>query len=439
MSCPDGSSEPIYSDAVIVPGAESARDRETVRDSIEPRLLTNTLILGAGAAIGRASMILFRYMAVRRLAPDEYGAFALLSSFFVALLPLAHLNLGTSLVYLVSTRPSGSRALLRSTSLFTFLASLACGVLLGLWLPRAASDSLPGLVLFLTPLGFFAASMPTLIEGVFRGHLRIKQAAIVTAAAGVSRLFLFATLPLWLSSLNAVYSAFLFAPMLACLYGAFALRQSFSHSAGVTEPPSSISSALNYAVPVALTNILMGFMLYIPRSAVISAGLAEVGAVDLAMLSFSVFQMAVASSASALLPHFARQRTFSLRPILIAIATCVAVYELVVWSTNADLAALRTIGLASYSSAAFHFRIIAFACPALFHQTLRATELQALGRGKTALVLTAIGLLSQLLVVSPLRRELGVAGATLACAMSLFMISGLLEAAHRSLGPSRVP
>src|SRR3989442_6948463 len=72
----------------------------------QSRLLENPLLLGGGAALGRLSMVLFRYMALRALDPHSYGAFALLSSLFVALLPLAHLNLGTALVYLVSIRAS---------------------------------------------------------------------------------------------------------------------------------------------------------------------------------------------------------------------------------------------------------------------------------------------------------------------------------------------
>jgi len=81
-------------------------------------------------------MVLFRYMALRALDPHSYGAFALLSSLFVALLPLAHLNLGTALVYLVSIRASNTLSILRSTTLFTVATSTACGIVLALSVPE---------------------------------------------------------------------------------------------------------------------------------------------------------------------------------------------------------------------------------------------------------------------------------------------------------------
>jgi O-antigen/teichoic acid export membrane protein len=397
------------------------------RSRRQSRVVENTLLLGGGAALGRLSMVVFRYLALRGLDSHSYGAFALVSSLFVALLPLAHLNLGTALVYLVSTKTSSTVPILRSTALFTLATSMACGIVLALSVPRPALESLPSWVLFLSPIGFFVGSLPTLAEGALRGALRVRDAAVVTAAAGVSRLLLYIVLVVWVSAGTSIYAALLFGPAAASLYGVARVCRSALASTPAVDDRSTILNALRFGLPIAATNLLMGLLYYFPRSALVPTGLKEVGAVDLALLGFSVYQMAVASAASALLPHIARKQTFSLRPTLIVVAVSVGLCEFVAWTTNVDLKLLRLLALTDYERAAIHLRIIALACPAVLHQTLRATELQVKGRGVSVLWLTGIGLLLQITLLRPLRDALGPLGASTACAISLMLLSLLLE------------
>ncbi len=155
-----------------------------------PTLFEDTLLLGIAAGVGRLSMVLFRYLAIRGLEPATYGSFALMSSLFVALLPLAHLNIGTGLVYLISTASFAPRQMLRAATGLVIACSAVCGVLLLISMPKMALAGTPLSLSLLCPLGFFASAAPTLIEGVLRGQLRIKSAAFITAASGFSRLIL---------------------------------------------------------------------------------------------------------------------------------------------------------------------------------------------------------------------------------------------------------
>ena len=372
------------------------------------------ITLGFNAAARLLSLV-YRYLLAVSLGPAHYGAAALEISLFLGFQPVATLELGAVLSWLVRTKDQARRIL---KSLLPLVVAAVAVAAVGAWSVGFFSDAYLGLnsflVLPLLFLAFLLSAISVSLEGSARGMLSYFVAGWAVVLAPLGRILLLGGLLfLAIDSGQSVVSgnpdlwrlSFYAGPALiiaAVLWFAFKKDQSDSD---LPQPNGAVLPAIpdpgailwRHAAPLLAAAWTRGMFLFAIREFTPPA---HRGEVDLALTVYSLWALIVASTMSALLPHLARGRTVHIgRPLLLVAVVSVLASAFSIAFRPTLESALALIYLSEYMGLVAHIPLLLIAAPFDVLANFESTRLQAQGRHLAAGVLVALAHVAALVFI----------------------------------------